>query len=99
MITQTGSIHSTVSTSSNASTTSALQAGKDFEAMAIGEFLQPMFQSEQAANNMFGGGSAEATLKPMLVSEYAKLIEARGGLGLAAPIAEKLAQAAGATRR
>ena len=63
------------------------KAARDFEAMALGEFLKPMFETVEAKkHNMFSGGTGEKTWKPMLVEEIAKKIAAAGGLDLAAPI-------------
>ena len=66
------------------------RAAHDFEAMAIGEFLQPMFSTEHSGEGLFGGGEAESTLKPMLVTEFARIMEQKGGLGLAGPIERKM---------
>ena len=68
------------------------RAAHDFEAMAIGEFLQPMFSTEHSGEGMFGGGEAESTLKPMLVTEFARIMEQKGGLGLAGPVERKMAE-------
>jgi Rod binding domain-containing protein len=54
--------------------------------MAIGQMLQPMFDTVDTSKGLFGGGPGEAAWKPMLVQEFAKQIEAHGGLGLARPI-------------
>ena len=62
------------------------KAAQDFEAMAIGELLQPMFDTVDTAHTLFGGGNAEAAWRPMLVQEMAKQIAAHGGLGLARPV-------------
>jgi flagellar protein FlgJ len=62
------------------------KSAHDFEAMAIGQLLQPMFDTVDTADGAFGGGHGEETWKPMLVQEFAKQIEAHGGLGLAKPI-------------
>jgi Rod binding domain-containing protein len=62
------------------------QAARDFEAMAISQFLQPMFDTVDLSKGLFGGGSAEAAWKPMLVQEFGKMIGAHGGLGLAQPV-------------
>lgn len=62
------------------------KTARDFEAMALGEFLKPMFETVDTKNNLFGGGDAEKTWKPMLVDEIGKQIAASGGLGLAGPI-------------
>lgn len=70
------------------------QSAKDFEAMALGEFLSPMFQTVDAdgggAKGIFGGGSAEETWKPMLTREMAKTMAAKGGLGLAMPVFQQM---------
>jgi flagellar protein FlgJ len=62
------------------------KTARDFEAMALSEFLKPMFDTVDSKNNLFSGGDAEKTWKPMLVDEIGKQIAAHGGLGLAGPI-------------
>ena len=62
------------------------KAAHDFEAMAIGQLLQPMFDTVDTSKGPFGGGPGEEAWKPMLVQEFAKQIEAHGGLGLAKPV-------------
>jgi peptidoglycan hydrolase FlgJ len=62
------------------------QAAQDFEAMALGQLLQPMFATVDTAHGAFGGGAAEESIKPMLVDALAKNIAAHGGLGLAGPV-------------
>jgi Rod binding domain-containing protein len=62
------------------------QTARDFEAMALGEFLKPMFDTVDSKSTLFSGGEAEKTWKPMLVDEIGKQIAAHGGLGLAGPI-------------
>jgi flagellar protein FlgJ len=62
------------------------KSAHDFEAMAIGQLLQPMFDTVDTSKGLFGGGSGEEAWKPMLVQAFAKQIEAHGGLGLAKPV-------------
>ena len=62
------------------------QAAKDFEAMAIGQLLAPLFDTVDTSKSAFGGGEAEAAWRPMLVSEIGKKIAAGGGFGLAQPV-------------
>jgi peptidoglycan hydrolase FlgJ len=62
------------------------KAAQDFEAMAIGQLLQPMFDTVDTAKSAFGGGTGEEAWRPMLVQEIAKQIAAHGGLGLAKPV-------------
>ena len=66
------------------------KAAQDFEAMAIGQLLQPMFDTVNTAGNPFGGGPGEEAWKPMLVQQFAKQIANHGGLGLAKPIYEAM---------
>lgn len=66
------------------------KAAKDFEAMAIGELLKPMFDTLDADGGAFGGGAGETAWKPMIVQEYAKQIAAHGGIGLARPVYEAM---------
>lgn len=63
-----------------------MKAAQDFEAMAIGQLLEPMFQTVDTANGLFGGGAGEESFKPMLVTEMAKQVEQHGGFGLAGTI-------------
>jgi Rod binding domain-containing protein len=62
------------------------KSAHDFEAMAIGQLLQPMFDTVDTAHDKFGGGAGEEAWKPMMVQEFAKQIANRGGLGLARPV-------------
>lgn len=64
----------------------AWKAAQDFEAMALGQLLEPMFQTVPQAANGFGGGTGEETWRPMLTQELAKQIAQGGGLGLAEPV-------------
>jgi Rod binding domain-containing protein len=62
------------------------QAARDFEAMALGELLRPMFETVDTAHSAFGGGEAEATWRPMLIDAIGKQMAAHGGIGLAVPV-------------
>lgn len=74
-----------------AANTAMLQkSARDFEAMAIGQLLAPMFDTVNTAHGPFGGGDAEAAWKPMLVDAIAKQVTARGGFGLAGPVFQAL---------
>jgi Rod binding domain-containing protein len=61
-------------------------AAQDFEAMALGQFLAPMFGTVDTSKSVFGGGDGEAAWKPMLVQQMARQVAAHGGLGLAMPV-------------
>ena len=66
------------------------QAAQDFEAMALGEMLQPMFKTVDTSKGLFGGGQGEATWKPMMVDEMAKTIAHAGGLGIGEAIFQQM---------
>ena len=58
--------------------------------MAIGQMLEPMFSTVDMSGGLFGGGTAEQNFRPMLVTEMAKEVEKRGGLGLAKPVYDEM---------
>ncbi len=62
------------------------QSAQDFEAMAIGQLLQPMFETADMSHSAFGGSEAEAAWRPMLVDAIGKQMAAHGGVGLAVPV-------------
>jgi len=62
------------------------QAAQEFEAMALGQFLAPMFNTIDTAHSVFGGGSAEAAWRPMLVDAIGKQMATHRGIGLATPV-------------
>ena len=64
----------------------AWKAAQDFEAMALGQMLAPMFDGVDTAHGVTGGGDAEAAWRPMLTQEMAKHLAGHGGLGLAVPV-------------
>lgn len=68
------------------------KAAQDFEAMALGQMLAPMFDTVDSARGPFGGGDGEATWRPMLTQELAKRLSAHGGLGLAVPVFHQMLQ-------
>lgn len=64
------------------------KSAQDFEAMTIGQLLQPMFDT--VSNGPFGGGDTEAAFKPIMIQAIGRAMEERGGLGLAAPVFQAL---------
>ena len=64
----------------------AWKAAQDFEAMALGQMLAPMFDGVDMAHGVTGGGDAEAAWRPMLTQEMAKHLAGHGGMGLAVPV-------------
>ena len=65
-------------------------AARDFEAMALGEMLGPIFNTVDGSRGPFGGGSAEQTWRPMLTQHLAKQLSTSGGLGLAMPVFQQM---------
>jgi peptidoglycan hydrolase FlgJ len=59
------------------------KAANDFEGLTIGELLQPMFDTVDTSDDMFGGGAAESQFRSLQVSEMGKQIAKSGGIGLA----------------
>lgn len=57
------------------------RTARDFEAMALGALLQPMFDG-LGKGGPFGGGPGEEMWRPMLVNEFARAIADHGGLGI-----------------
>ena len=67
------------------------KAAEDFTAVALNELLKPMFdETTDTSDGPFGGGQAERTFKPMLLTEVAKHIAHTGGLGLAEPVYQQM---------
>ena len=58
-----------------------VRTARDFEAMALGALLQPMFDG-LGKGGPFGGGTGEEMWRPMLVNEFARAIAESGGLGI-----------------
>ena len=70
----------------------AWKSAKEFEAMALGQFLGPMFETVKPSEGPFGGGEGEESWRPMLTQELAKHIAASGGLGIAVPVYRQMLQ-------
>ncbi len=68
----------------------AEKTAADFEAMALGQMLQPMFDTVDLSHSLFGGGDAEKTWQPMLITEMSKMIASHGGLGIARPVLQEM---------
>ena len=68
----------------------AWKAAKEFEAMALGQLLQPMFDTVKPGDGPFGGGQGEETWRPMLTQKLAKQVAKSGGLGLAVPVYQQM---------
>jgi peptidoglycan hydrolase FlgJ len=65
------------------------KTANEFEAMFLAEYMKIMFEGTEASEP-FGGGSAEASFRPMLLDEYAKGFAKQGGIGLADAVAREM---------
>ena len=67
----------------------AAGAAKEFESVFISQFLGSML-SGISTDGPFGGGEGEEMFRSMMINEYGKSMEARGGFGLAAAVTKQL---------
>ena len=74
------------------------KAATEFEAVAIGEMLAPMFETVDTAHGPFGGGEGEAAWRPMMIQAIGKQMAQHGGLGLADSIYRTLMRVQETTR-
>lgn len=66
------------------------KSSKDFESVAIGEMLQPMFDTIDNSKGPFGGGNAEKQFRSLQVLELGKQISNAGGVGIAHQVYKKM---------
>jgi peptidoglycan hydrolase FlgJ len=64
-------------------------AAKDYEAVFISQFLGSMF-SDIKSDGITGGGEGEEMFRSLMVDQYAKGIQQRGGFGIAAQMKAEL---------
>ena len=69
--------------------TAATKAAHEFEGTFISQFLGSMFEGIKA-DSEFGGGEGEEMFRSMMVDQYGKQMEARGGFGLASAVQRQL---------
>jgi len=67
----------------------AKKAAKEYESVFISEFLGSMFQ-DMPTDGPFGGGQGEAMFRSLMLDEYGKQMESRGGFGLSDAITRTL---------
>ena len=70
----------------------ARKVAEDFEAVFLGQMLQPMFQNIDAAEP-FGGSASEKMWRTMQVDEYGKAIAKSGGIGIADAVFREIIKA------
>ena len=72
-----------------ADTTKAAKAAKDYESVFIAQFLGSMFSGIKS-DGITGGGQGEEMFRSLMINEFGKSIEQRGGFGLAANMKAQL---------
>ena len=65
------------------------KTAKEFESVFISQFLGSMF-SGISTDGPMGGGKGEEMFRSLMINEYGKSIEQRGGFGLAAAVQRQL---------
>ena len=74
---------------STADTTKAAKAAKDYESVFISQFLGSMFSGIKS-DGITGGGEGEEMFRSLMINEYGKSLEQRGGFGLATKMQAEL---------
>ena len=70
----------------------AKKVAEEFEAVFLGQMLQPMFKNIEAAEP-FGGSPSEKMWRTMQVEEYGKAIAKAGGIGIADAVFREILKA------
>ncbi len=70
------------------------KVAKEFEGVFISQFLGSMFSGIKA-DSEFGGGEGEEMFRSLMIDQYGKQIESRGGFGLAAAMQRQLLKTSG----
>ena len=72
-----------------ASESKADWAAKEYESVFISQFLGSMFSGIKT-DGVTGGGQGEEMFRSLMINEYGKALEQRGGFGLAAQMKAQL---------
>ena len=64
-------------------------AAKEYESVFISQFLGSMFSGIKT-DGITGGGQGEEMFRSLMINEYGKSLEQRGGFGLAAQMKAQL---------
>jgi Rod binding domain-containing protein len=64
-------------------------AAKEYESVFISQFLGSMFSGIQT-DTLTGGGQGEEMFRSLMINEYGKSLEQRGGFGLATQMKAQL---------
>jgi len=72
-----------------ASEAKAAWAAKEYESVFISQFLGSMYSGIKT-DGVTGGGQGEEMFRSLMINEYGKAIQQRGGFGLAAQMKTQL---------
>ena len=72
-----------------ANTAKAAAAAKEYESVFISQFLGSMFSGIKT-DGVMGGGQGEEMFRSLMINEFGKSIEQRGGFGLATKMQAEL---------
>jgi len=86
MLAQSGQAKSPAATMD---TSVAEKTSKEFESVFISQFLGTMFQG-LSTDGPTGGGQGEEMFRSLMIDQYGKSMEQRGGIGLAAAVQRQL---------
>jgi len=64
-------------------------AAKEYESVFVSQFLSSMFSGIKT-DGVTGGGQGEEMFRSLMINEYGKAFEQRGGFGLAAQMKTQL---------
>ena len=64
-------------------TAAAARKAEEFEALVLSQLLKPMFDSAKSPSLFGGEGPEQDAFASMLQDEFARVIAARGGVGIA----------------
>lgn len=70
----------------------AERKAEEFEALVLSQLLAPMFDTAKSPSLFGGDGPEQDIFQTMLNDEYAKLLAARGGVGIADSVKDALLQ-------
>lgn len=68
----------------------AERKAEEFEALVLSQMLAPMFDTAKSPGLFGGDGPEQDIFRTMLNDEYAKLLAARGGVGIADSVKDAL---------
>jgi flagellar protein FlgJ len=84
-----GASQSGLQTSATGSVAKATAAAKEYESVFISQFLGSMFSGIKS-DGVTGGGEGEEMFRSLMINEYGKSLEQRGGFGLATKMQAEL---------